>query len=156
MKIAIGADHAGFVLKERLTEKLIQEGHQVVDYGTHSTESCDYPDYAAPVARDVATGRFDCGILVCHTGIGMCIAANKVRGIRAALGTCVDEVRLIRDHNDANILTLGAGFVQPEEAEAMVDVFLTTGFCNGRHARRIAKIAAMEEASTEAQEGAKA
>src|SRR5512135_534714 len=110
MKIAIGADHAGFILKEGLRQKLAQEGHEVRDFGAGSAASCDYPDYAAPVAREVTSGRADCGILICYTGIGMCIAANKFAGIRAALGTTPEEVRLIRDHNDANVLTLGAGF----------------------------------------------
>ena len=149
MKIAIGADHAGFILKERLRETLAQDGHEVCDSGTGSEVSCDYPDYAAAVAREVASGRADRGILVCCTGVGMSIAANKFAGIRAALGTTLDEVRLVRDHNDANVLTLGAAFATAEEAEVLVDVFLTTAFsCNGRHIRRIAKIAALERGAT--------
>ncbi len=144
MKVAIGADHAGFLLKERLRLKLEQEGHQVLDEGTRSTESCDYPDFAAPVARDVVAGRADRGILVCGTGVGMSIAANKVAGIRAALGTVPEEVRLARAHNDANILTLGARFIEEPAAEALLDVFLETAFDGGRHAQRVAKIAALE------------
>jgi len=144
MRIAIGADHAGLGLKEHLREKLIRDGHQVVDHGTHSSESTDYPDYAATVARDVAAARADRGILVCSTGVGMSISANKVPGVRAALGTSTDEVDLVRRHNDANVLTLGARYTRPEEADAMVDVFLATGFEGGRHARRVGKIADLE------------
>ena len=144
MRIAIGADHAGLGLKEHLREKLIRDGHQVVDHGTHTSAAADYPDYAAPVARDVAAGRAERGLLVCSTGVGMSITANKVQGVRAALGTSTDEVELVRRHNDANILTFGAKYTRPEEADAMVDVFLATGFEGGRHARRIGKIADLE------------
>src|SRR6184192_4398830 len=111
MKIAIAADHAGFVLKEELRHKLMREGHEVVDFGTDSEESCDYPDFAQSVAREVAQGRCDRGILVCGTGIGMAMAANKVTGVRAAPAQYDEEVRLSRAHNDANVLTLGARFV---------------------------------------------
>ncbi len=144
MRVAIGSDHAGFVLKERLRGTLERQGHQVVDEGTHSDESCDYPDFAASVARDVAAGRADRGILVCGTGVGMSIAANKVAGIRAALGTVPEEVRLARAHNDANVLTLGARFIDEPSADALVDVFLQTAFDGGRHSRRVAEIAALE------------
>ena len=144
MKVAIGADHAGFILKERLRLRLERAGHQVLDEGTHSAESCDYPDFAAPVAHDVVDGRADRGILVCGTGVGMSIAANKVAGIRAALGTVPEEVRLARAHNDANILTLGARFIEEPAADALVDVFLETAFDGGRHGLRVAKIAALE------------
>jgi ribose 5-phosphate isomerase B len=144
MKIAIGADHAGFVLKESLLETLRQDGHEIFDHGAHSAESCDYPDFAAAVARDVASGHADRGILVCSTGVGMSITANKIRGIRAALGTCPEEVELVRSHNDANVLTFGAKFTKPDEASAMVQKFLTTEFLGGRHARRVGKISAIE------------
>jgi ribose 5-phosphate isomerase B len=144
MKIAIAADHAGFVLKEQLREKLLRDGHEVVDFGTNSAESCDYPDFAQSVGRDVAQGRCDRGILVCGTGIGMAIAANKVSGVRAAPAQFEEEVKLTREHNDANILTLGARYVAPERAVHMVDIFLTTEFLGGRHSRRVAKIAKME------------
>jgi ribose 5-phosphate isomerase B len=144
MRIAIGADHAGFVLKEHLRSRLEKLGHQVVDEGTHSAESCDYPDFAAPVAHDVIAGRVDRGILVCGTGVGMSIAANKVPGIRAALGTVPEEVRLVRAHNDANILTLGARFIDEPGADALADAFLETAFEGGRHGRRVEKIAAIE------------
>jgi ribose 5-phosphate isomerase B len=145
MRIALGSDHAGFVLKEHLRLSLERAGHQVVDEGTHSTESCDYPNFAAPVAHDVADGRAERGVLVCGTGIGMSIAANKVAGIRAALGTGQEEVRLARAHNNANILTLGARFIEEPAADALVGVFLDTAFEGGRHARRLAEIAALED-----------
>src|SRR5262245_56250081 len=107
MKIAIAADHAGFALKEKLRQRLAGSGHEVVDVGTENDQSCDYPDFAQPVARNVAQGRADRGILVCSTGIGMAMAANKVAGVRAAPAQSEDEVRLTREHNDANVLTLG-------------------------------------------------
>ena len=144
MKIAIGADHAGFELKERLRRALESKGHEVNDRGTGSPEPCDYPDFAAAVAKEVARGGAERGILVCSTGIGMSIAANKVRGVRAALGTSVDEVKLVRSHNDANVLTLGAKFLDGAVAEALVDVFLDTPFDGGRHSRRLRKIEALE------------
>jgi ribose 5-phosphate isomerase B len=144
MTIAIGADHAGFLLKERLREILEAQGHRVSDKGTHSAESCDYPDYALSVAADVACGRAERGILVCSTGVGMSIAANKVHGIRAALGASADTVRLTRSHNDANVLTLGAKYLDVGAARELVEVFLSTAFEQGRHQRRIAKISALE------------
>jgi ribose 5-phosphate isomerase B len=145
MKIAIGADHAGFSLKEKLRQKLTGEGHQVVDYGTTSDASCDYPDFAQPVAREVAEGRSDRGILVCSTGIGMSIAANKLDGVRAVPAQSTDEVQFTREHNDANVLTLGARYVDEEKAMSLIHVFLSTQFQGGRHARRIAKIAQLEK-----------
>jgi ribose 5-phosphate isomerase B len=144
MRIAIASDHAGFALKSQLCVKLRQEGHDVSDYGTNSAEACDYPDFAAKVAQSVAAGNSEKGILVCYTGVGMSIAANKVPGIRAALGTCPEEVQLVRQHNDANVLTLGAKFITEPDAEKLVDVFLGTEFEGGRHARRVAKITALE------------
>jgi ribose 5-phosphate isomerase B len=144
MKIAIAADHAGFALKEQLRHKLSDEGHQVMDFGTASAESCDYPDFAQPVAREVALGRSDRGILVCSTGIGMAIAANKVPGVRAVPAQSEDEVRLTREHNDANVLTLGARYLDEPHAAALIDTFLNTEFAGGRHARRLAKIARLE------------
>ena len=144
MKIAIGADHAGFVLKQSLVERLRQQGHEVEDLGTNGPESVDYPDFAAAVAHQVAGGKVEKGILVCSSGVGMSIAANKVHGIRAALGVSVDEVDVVRRHNDANILTIGARFTGAPLAEAMVDKFLTTSFDGGRHERRVEKIAALE------------
>lgn len=145
MKIAIGADHAGFELKESLRSQLEQAGHQVIDFGTDSTQSVDYPDYAGKVAHDVAAGEAERGILVCSTGVGMSMAANKVNGIRAALGTVPDEVRLSREHNNANVLTLGARYLDAPKAMELVNVFLETGFAGGRHARRVAEIADLEK-----------
>jgi ribose 5-phosphate isomerase B len=145
MKIAIGADHAGFSLKEKLRLKLAGEGHEIVDYGTTSDASCDYPDFAQPVAREVANGRSDRGILVCSTGIGMSIAANKVDGVRAAPAQSPDEVHFTREHNDANVLTLGAKYVDEEQAMHLIHLFLDTQFAGGRHSRRVAKIAQLEK-----------
>lgn len=146
MKIAVGADHAGFRLKEHLKHELLAKGHEVLDKGTASEDSTDYPDYARAVAEDVVNGRAERGVLVCSSGVGMSIAANKVRGIRAALGTIPEEVALMRSHNDANVLALGAKFTSADDATRLVDVFLTTGFEGGRHARRIGKIQTIEEA----------
>jgi ribose 5-phosphate isomerase B len=144
MKIALAADHAGFALKEKLRRRLVEEGHEVVDFGTTSEASCDYPDFAQGAARDVAQGRSDRGVLVCYTGIGMSMAANKIHGVRAALGAGEDEVRLTRQHNDANVLTLGARALDEERAMELVHIFLETEFEGGRHARRVAKIAQLE------------
>lgn len=145
MKIAIGSDHAGFVLKEQLRDKLRAEGHEVVDLGTTSTESTDYPDFAAAVGRSVRNGEVEKGVLVCSSGVGMSIAANKIKGVRAALGTNTDEVSYVRRHNDANILAIGQKYTEPALAEAMLDVFLTTEFEGGRHQRRLDKIKILEQ-----------
>jgi ribose 5-phosphate isomerase B len=145
MKIAIGADHAGYALKDQIRDALRQAGHEVVDLGTNSSESADYPDYAKVVAHDVVSGAADRGVLVCSTGVGMSIAANKVDGIRAALAISPDEVRLTRAHNDANIITIGARYTDLPTANEMVKVFLETPFDGGRHARRIGKIAQLEK-----------
>jgi len=147
MRIAIGADHAGFALKDQVRDALRQAGHEVVDVGTNSAESTDYPDYAGAVAHEVVSGVAERGILVCSTGVGMSIAANKVDGIRAALAVSPEEVRLTRAHNDANIITIGARYTDPEKANEMVRVFLDTPFEGGRHARRIDKIAQLEKES---------
>jgi ribose 5-phosphate isomerase B len=145
MKIAIGADHAGFALKDQVRDALRQAGHEVIDVGANSAESTDYPDYAGTVAHDVVSGAADRGILVCSTGVGMSIAANKVHGIRAAIAFNPDEVRLTRAHNDANIITLGARYTSSEAANEMVRIFLETSFEGGRHARRVGKIAQLEK-----------
>ena len=145
MKIALGADHAGFQLKEHLRQHLLAQGYDVVDVGTSSEESTDYPDYAAQVAHQVAQGQAECGLLVCSTGVGMSIAANKVDGIRAALAVNEDEVRLTRAHNNANVLAIGARFTSPDQADKYADVFLSTAFEGGRHQRRLDKVAQMEE-----------
>jgi ribose 5-phosphate isomerase B len=145
MRIAIGADHAGFELKNQLGDVLRQSGHDVSDVGTNSAESTDYPDYAVRVAKAVASGTVERGVLVCGSGVGMSIAANKVRGVRAALGVTLEEVRLTRAHNDLNVLTLGARFTDRMKARELVQAFIETPFEGGRHARRVAKITQLEE-----------
>ncbi|HLJ15904.1 MAG TPA: ribose 5-phosphate isomerase B [Bryobacteraceae bacterium] len=145
MRIAIGADHAGFSLKEQLRDWLHSQGYEVEDLGCSSAESTDYPDYASAVAREVAGGQAERGILVCSTGVGMSITANKVAGVRVALGVNADEVRLSRAHNDANILTLGARYTDVATAEALIGIFLQTSFDGGRHQRRLSKIAEIEK-----------
>lgn len=145
MRIAIASDHAGFTLKQALRDKLTAEGHEVNDFGTQSTESTDYPDYATLVAHEIADGRADRGVLVCSTGIGMSIAANKIEGVRAALVTNREAAQLTRQHNDANVIALGARYTGEEEAGGLVETFLNTEFEGGRHARRVAKIRQLEE-----------
>ena len=145
MKIALGADHGGFELKEEITKPLEAKGFEIKDFGTYSTNSCDYPDYALPVAEAVAKKEFDFGILICGTGIGIGIAANKVPGIRAALCSDTFSAHATRQHNDANILTMGARVVGPGLALDIVDTFLSAKFEGDRHIKRIAKIAAIEE-----------
>jgi ribose 5-phosphate isomerase B len=145
MKIAIGSDHAGLALKEQLRDRLIQAGHEVADFGTNSPDSTDYPDYAASVTRAVTSGDADRGILVCYTGIGMSITANKVKGIRAALCLNEDQARLTRAHNNANVLALGAKYTPLDYALDIAGAFLKTEFEGGRHARRVGKITSIEE-----------
>ena len=145
MKIAIGADHAGFELKNQMGDVLRKLGHEVCDFGTNSTEAADYPDYARRVARAVASGTVERGVLVCGSGAGMSIAANKVRGVRAALGANLEEVRLTRAHNNANVLTLGARFIEPALAGELVQAFIETPFEGGRHERRVSKLSEMEK-----------
>lgn len=144
MKIAIGADHAGYQLKEHLARFLEHQGHQVEDQGTFSEESVDYPECAAAVAGEVAAGKADRGLVVCGTGVGVAIAANKVDGIRAA--TCNDlfTARKSREHNDANVLTLGARVVGEGLAEDIVQSFMEADFEAGRHQRRVDQIQALE------------
>lgn len=140
-KTAIGSDHGGFALKQQLMEHLKKEGYELVDFGCYTEQSCDYPDIAHALAKAVAAGECEKGILICGTGIGMCMAANKEPGIRAALCGDVYSAKLTREHNDANILTMGARVVGPGLAELIVDTFLSTPFSNEeRHIRRIAKI----------------
>jgi len=141
MKVSIASDHGGYSLKENLKEHLKEQGIMIKDFGTNSTESCDYPDFGRPAAQAVANGEVDFGILICTTGIGMSMVANKVKGVRAAL--CADSVsaHLTRLHNNANVLVLGAGIVGDVLAESIVDTFLSTDFSNSeRHQRRIDKI----------------
>jgi ribose 5-phosphate isomerase B len=144
MRIALGADHAGFHLKDSLKRSLDELGVAYQDFGTTSAESVDYPDFAQAVAAGVAGGGFDRGILVCGTGVGMAIAANKVPGIRAAAIVDTDTARLVREHNDLNVLTLGARVTPEVRARDIVKVFLQTPFAGGRHANRVGKIHAIE------------
>ena len=145
MKISLGADHAGFELKEKIKQQLAAQGITVDDRGTGSTVSVDYPDFARAVAEEVAANKADLGILVCSTGIGMSIAANKVPGVRAAKVDTEFEAERSREHNDANVLTLGADTISADEAMKIVNTWLKTPFSNGeRHERRVQKIAAIE------------
>ncbi len=146
MRIAIGADHRGLELKQFIIELLKQMRHSYEDLGTHTAEPVDYPDIAQKVAERVARGDFELGVLICDTGIGMCIAANKVKGIRAALAHDAFGARRARLHNDANILCLGTKETQ-DTVHEIVEVFLNTQFEGGRHQRRLDKIKAMEEIS---------
>jgi len=144
MKIAIGSDHAGFSLKELL--RLTFADQEFVDFGTYSEASCDYPDVALKVAHAVRDCEADLGVLVCGTGVGMAIAANKVQGIRAAACSETYTAKLTRDHNDANVLCIGSRVVGPGVAEEILRAFLDTPFCGDeRHARRLRKISAIEE-----------
>lgn len=145
MKVAIGCDHGGLHLKEDIKSLLADGGYEVTDFGTNSTDSVDYPDIADPVANAVANGKFDRGILICGTGIGIGIAANKVKGIRAALCHDTFSAHASREHNNANILTMGERIIGPGLARDIVKIWLTTEFEGGRHERRVAKIADIEE-----------
>lgn len=139
--IAVGSDHAGYELKQSLIRHLEDRGFEVRDFGTYSTESCDYPDYAKAVSRAVADGQAEKGLLVCGTGIGMSIAANKVPGIRAAVLSDEFSAEATRSHNDANILCLGARVLDEAKAVRLLDIFLDTPFSNGEnHIRRISKL----------------
>lgn len=140
MRIALAADHAGFDLKEHLEAFLRQQGHEVSDFGTDDRQSTDYPDWAARVAAAVASGDADRGLLVCGTGTGMAMAANRRRGVRAVASGDLVTVQLARRHNDANVLALGARLVAPPLAEELLDAFLATPFEGGRHAGRVTKI----------------
>ena len=144
VRLALGSDHAGFVLKEDLKRFLDEQHVAYDDYGTSSDASVDYPDYAATVSRAVVDGRADYGILICGTGIGMAIAANKIPGIRAAVVTDEFTAQLSRQHNNANIVTLGGRTTPPATARAIVRVFLKTAFEGGRHQQRVEKIAKLE------------
>jgi ribose 5-phosphate isomerase B len=144
MRISIGADHRGYQLKDKLIPWLKAEGYEVTDEGAATTDSVDYPDYAAKVAEKVAHGEADRGVLVCATGVGMCITANKVHGVRAT--TCADEdvARLSRQHNDVNVLCLSGDRLDEPAARRILDIWLETEFEGGRHARRVEKIADLE------------
>ena len=145
MKIALGADHGGINLKESVKEHLLNKGYEVHDFGTYTKESCDYPDIAEKVAKEVRDNHFDFGILVCGTGIGIGIAANKVKGIRAALCHDTFSAHATREHNNANILTMGERVIGTSLAMDIVDTFLSTKFEGGRHQTRIDKISKLED-----------
>jgi ribose 5-phosphate isomerase B len=144
MKIAVASDHAGIALRRVVQERLSASGHQIVDFGTQSEVAVDYPDFAAPVARAVRDRHVELGILVCGTGIGMSIAANKFKGVRAAVCTSEFEARASRAHNDANILCMGERVVGPGLACCIAEAFVSTAFEGGRHLRRVQKIADAE------------
>ena len=145
MKLAIGCDHGALALKNALVERLTAQGHEVKDFGTYTADSCDYPDFAALAARAVASGECEKGIVLCTTGIGVSITANKIPGIRCALLSDVISARMTREHNDTNMMALGAGVVGQTLAFQIVDTWLTTEFSHGeRHQRRIDKMMALE------------
>ena len=143
--IAIACDHGGYALKEEVKKHLLEQGYEVRDFGTNSLDSCDYPDYAAPAAQAVADGTCEKGIVICTTGIGVSIVANKIHGIRCALCSDILSAEMTRRHNDTNMLAMGAGSVGKNLALAIVDKWLTTEFEGGRHQRRIDKIMALEQ-----------
>lgn len=145
MRISIASDHAGFEQKQQLVDYLVFRGHDVADRGPDSDDRVDYPDYAVLVAGDVAEGRADRGVLVCGTGIGMAMAADKVAGVRAANIVTPAFAALCREHNDANVIALSGRFVELSENEKILDAFLETAFGEGRHAGRVEKIMALDE-----------
>jgi ribose 5-phosphate isomerase B len=136
----LAADHAGFALKMQLRDELIEQGYETIDLGTDNEDSVDYPDFGRALGEAVAGGEADCGVIVCGTGIGISIAANRVAGVRAAVCHDVTSVRLARQHNDANVLALGARLIGSEVARDCLRAFLETGFEGGRHARRVGKL----------------
>ena len=144
MRIAVASDHAGFIQKAPIIEHIRSLGHEVIDLGPATDDRVDYPDFAAKVAHEVADGVATYGVLVCGTGIGMAVAANKIHGIRAVNAINTQFAELCREHNDANILTLSGRFVDVEENKRILDTFLSTDFGGGRHAGRVAKIMALE------------
>jgi ribose 5-phosphate isomerase B len=145
MRIAMGADHAGYELKNKIRDYLKQRGFDVQDEGTNAADSVDYPDFAAKVGNDVASHAADRGILVCGSGIGMAISANKVHGVRAANITSEYEAQMSREHNDLNVLTLGARILDEAKALKIVDLWLKTQFAGDRHQRRVQKMMAIEK-----------
>ena len=146
MRIAIACDHGALALKNKVADHLKEQGHEVTDFGTYTLDSCDYPDYAAKAAQAVADGACDRGIVMCTTGIGVSITANKVKGIRCALLSDVMSARMTREHNDTNMMAMGAGIVGNLLAQQIVDTWLETEFSGGeRHQRRIDKMMALEK-----------
>ena len=153
VRIAVGSDHAGFDLKGQLAAHLVEAGHEIEDLGTHGRASVDYPDFGAAVARAVASGSAELGVACCGTGIGISIAANKVRGVRAAVVHDVSSARLARAHNDANVVCFGSRLLGPVVAIDALDAFLAARFEGGRHLQRIDKIAALEDGAVAAAAG---
>lgn len=144
-KIAVGCDHGGIVLKDSVVKTLERLGAEVVDLGCYSTESVDYPEYGLKVANAVASGECDAGVVMCGTGIGISISANKVKGIRAAVVTNTYMAKLTKNHNNANIIALGGRVITPEEAEAIVEAWYTAEYEGGRHQRRLDMISRIED-----------
>lgn len=144
MKIALACDHGALSLKETVKKHLLEKGYEVKDFGTNSLDSCDYPDYAGPAAQSVASGECDKGIVLCTTGIGVSITANKVRGVRCALLSDLLSAKMTRQHNDTNVMAMGAAIVGEMLALQIVDTWLGTEFEGGRHQRRIDKMMAYE------------
>lgn len=144
MKISLASDHGGFTLKNQIKQFLEQSGHEVHDFGTYSAERCDYPDFARLAARAVSNGECERGIVVCTTGIGVSMAANKVRGVRCALCVSNDMAEMCRRHNDANVLAVGQKYVDFDAAKQIVQIFLSTPFDGGRHIARVQKITDIE------------
>lgn len=145
MKIAIGNDHAAVEMKQEIQKYLEEQGHELVNFGTDSRESCHYPEYGEAVGRAVAQGEADCGILICGTGVGISIAANKVKGVRAAVCSESVTAKLVREHNNANIIAFGARIVGLETAKGIVDAYLGAEFLGGRHQKRVDMIAEIEK-----------
>ena len=145
MKIAIGSDHGGYELKKEIIKHLEKQGHKLFDVGTNSTESCNYPIYGAEVGKAVASGECQFGIVVCTSGEGIAIAANKIKGIRCGIGYNDQVTQLMRQHNDANVISFGAKFMKKEDVLRRVDIFLNTDFEGGRHAIRVDMIKSLEE-----------
>ena len=145
MKIAIGNDHSAVEMKNMIMEYVQGMGHEVVNFGTDSTESCNYPEYGEKVGRAVASGEYDCGILICGTGVGISLAANKVNGVRAAVCSDVTTAHLVKEHNNANIIAFGARIVGPELAKEIVKAYLEAEFEGGRHATRVAMFEEIEK-----------
>lgn len=145
MKIAIGSDHGGFLLKEELKNHLFKKGFDVIDVGTYSLDSCHYPEFAIKVGNLVKEGTCKFGVIVCTTGEGVVMAANKIKGVRAGLAYNLDVARLMREHNDANVIAFGAKYVEPEEATARLDEFLKAQFLGGRHQIRVQMIKDLEK-----------
>ena len=150
MKVAIANDHTALDLKKEIIAHLEEKGYEVINYGTDSAESCDYPVYGEKAARAVANGEADLGVLICGTGVGISLAANKVRGIRAVVCSEPYSAQMARRHNDANIVAFGARVVGPELAKMIVDAFFDAQFEGGRHARRVNMISAIEEKNAKA------